>query len=89
MRNWSEDSRRICRQIAESHPQATGKELRRLFSDAYPYGPRAYWPYKAWLTACRREIDARDGKPTALRPRYPGEAASVDPRQMALFEEAS
>jgi len=88
MSDWSEKSRRICRQIAEDHPKATGKELRRLFRDAYPFGPRAYWPYKAWLTACRREIDAREGRPTALRPRHPGEVAIVDPRQMDLFGSA-
>jgi hypothetical protein len=69
--NWSEESRRIVAEIARQHPQATGKELRRLFRDAYPFGPRAYWPYKAWLTACRRQIDAREGRAPALRPREP------------------
>lgn len=85
MSDWSAQARQICRQIAAANPAATPKELRRLFRDAYPWEHRRYWPYKAWLTACKREILTREGKDVVLRPRHAGEAASVDPRQMGLF----
>lgn len=84
MKEWTICARQICQRTAAEHPQATGAELRRIFRDAYPWGQRKYWPYKAWLKACRREINRRDGKVEMIRPRA-SETRPTDPRQLDIF----
>lgn len=34
-------------------PDTSEKTIRRLLRDAYPFGERSYWPYKAWLARAR------------------------------------
>lgn len=47
--------------------------LRRALHDAYPFGERKAWPYKAWLAEIQKQIGG-------MRPK------KADPRQMRLFD---
>lgn len=46
---------RCWQRIAEIHAtlpeNATLKERKEALKNAYPFGERKYWPYKAWLKA--------------------------------------
>lgn len=33
---------------------ADAKQIRKAVREAYPFGPRKYWPYKVWLARVRR-----------------------------------
>ena len=44
-------------------PDVTDAERRKAISDAYPFGERAHWPYKAWLKAQRRYLARWSVKP--------------------------
>lgn len=35
--------------FATLHANATEAQVRAAVRDAYPFGPREHWPYKAWL----------------------------------------
>lgn len=44
----------------------------RKLRDAYPFGPREYWPYKVWLEVQRAAIERRfPGTTTKLARRKP------------------
>jgi hypothetical protein len=45
--SWSDVSDRYLAQLYREHPNPTRAQIR----DAYPFGEREYWPYKAW---CKR-----------------------------------
>lgn len=61
--NWSEKSRetiaRVHGQLAEDTPF---KDRRQAIRDAYPFGTREYWPYKAWCKAQRVYLNKYDPK---------------------------
>ncbi|MBU4610317.1 hypothetical protein IMZ29_07115 [Achromobacter sp. GG226] len=42
------------------------KAIARRIDRSYPWGPRAHWPYKAWLAA-RREFFEAHGLPLRMR----------------------
>lgn len=57
--SWSARSREVIAQIHARMPEnATLTERKAALKDAYPFGPRQYWPYRAWCKA-RREYLAR------------------------------
>jgi hypothetical protein len=59
--SWTETSRQmIARVHAQLSDDATLKERIKAVDAAYPFGERAYWPYKGWLKA-RREYLRRFG----------------------------
>lgn len=51
---------RCWQRIAEIHASlpgnATLKERKEALKNGYPFGERAYWPYKAWLKARRQYL---------------------------------
>lgn len=54
MGRWSERARETIAQVdAVLPPDAGFAERRKAIRDAYPFGERAYWPYKAWCKAVR------------------------------------
>lgn len=59
----------VVRDVGVKDPVA----LRRALQDAYPFGERRAWPYKAWLAEIQKQIGG-------MRPR------KADPRQMRLFD---
>jgi hypothetical protein len=61
-------------ELLNAHPREVRKEL----ADHYPFGERAHWPYKCWLT----EVNL------ALYGPEPGKGARVPPpEQPSLFPE--
>jgi len=66
--SWTEAAR-AC--IREAHlslpPNATLKEREKKLREAYPFGERRGWPYKAWLAARKAYLDKyRHGDPAIL-----------------------
>ena len=54
MGEWADEAARVIRQVHASLPAtATYEERRKALSQAYPFGQRAYSPYKTWLRHCR------------------------------------
>lgn len=61
--SWAQQSRDRIAQIHRSLPEDASLTARKkALRDGYPFGKRAYWPYKAWCKA-RREYLARFEKP--------------------------
>lgn len=57
MPNWRNEARPIVAAVVRRVGLADRKALRKALYDAYPFGERAYWPYKAWLA----EVKAQTG----------------------------
>lgn len=78
---WSRDARRIIAEALATLPEvATLAERKKAISAAYPWGPREYWPYKAWCKASREALARyQPSKPTALdlMPRDPATGRPV------------
>lgn len=53
------------------------KKLKRALRDAYPFGERAYYPYKAWLSEVKRQLYGVPPKKAKV--------VEVDPNQQILF----
>ena len=73
-KTWRQIAAAHIANVVQENPDADERELRKLISDAYPFGERAYYPYKAWLAAvkdflgkrARRQPSAADWKDTPL-----------------------
>lgn len=58
---WANRARQVIREVHQSLPEnATLAERTKAVDAAYPFGERAYSPYKTWLRA-RREYLCRYG----------------------------
>lgn len=58
---WADQAKRVIREVHMSLPEtATLAERMKAVDAAYPFGERAYSPYKTWLKA-RREYLCRYG----------------------------
>lgn len=61
MSHWSDTARRVIAEVHASLPEgATLADRTAAVDAAYPFGERAYSPYKTWLKA-RREYLCRYG----------------------------
>lgn len=54
---WREEAapiiERIIREVGRDNP----KMLRKAFRDAYPFGEKKRFPYKAWLAEIKRQLN--------------------------------
>lgn len=65
---WADTAKRVIREVHQSLPAtATLAERMRAIDAAYPFGERAYSPYKTWLKA-RREYLYRYGYQSKGKP---------------------
>lgn len=82
--NWRDRFRPlIAKVLAENDGKPEG-ELRQALRDAFPQGPRKYWPYKVWLD----EIRVQRGMKTDRRIKKGERRAVVSlPGQIGLFTE--
>lgn len=63
---WSEISRRTIADLHATLPaDISFADRKRAIRDAYPFGERAYWPYKAWCKAQREYLKPFDPKTPA------------------------
>ena len=82
---WRQISAAHIAKVVHDNPDVVDeKELRKLISAAYPFGERAYYPYKAWLAAVK-DFFASPDVPKQAR-RQPSEA---DWRDTPLFSNIS
>ena len=52
---WRERCRGIIRQVLGETKGQDEKAIRRALREAYPFGERAMFPYKAWLREIREQ----------------------------------
>lgn len=71
--SWREAARRTIQRVANEamreNPAPTDAELRKRISDAYPFGPRQYHPYKIWLSEVKKYFSTpatRADRPKAI-----------------------
>lgn len=61
MSAWAHQARTTIEQLALTIPADTPfKERKAIIDAAYPFGERAYWPYKAWLKARKAYLAKHD-----------------------------
>lgn len=81
--DWSKISRETIAEVAKTVPEtATLRERKAAIFAAYPFGERAYWPYKAWCKAQREYLarwNASKAPPTPLFPDMPRDPVSGRP----------
>lgn len=59
----TDEARRVIAQVHATLPaDISFADRRRAIRDAYPFGERAYWPYKAWCKAQREYLAKYDPK---------------------------
>lgn len=63
--SWRDVAAPIIARVLAEADRSDPKVLRKALHDAYPFGERAYWPYKVWLD----EIARQTGRATANRDR--------------------
>jgi len=49
MTNWRDSARPIIAEVIARVGRDDMKALRRALREAYPFGPRQYYPYRIWL----------------------------------------
>lgn len=83
---WVEQSVAVIRETLAALPKnATPAERKRALRDAYPFGDRSNWPYKAWCKAQR--IALAGGIPTTGAERVRGRRLDRDRVTGDLFAE--
>lgn len=60
---WREEARPIIEKVLRDNAQKSDKEIRAALREAYPFGEKAYHPYKMWL----KEIAWQTGKLNGAR----------------------
>lgn len=79
--SWYEKSMfYVVEALAAVPPDATRAECDRVLREAYPFGVRKHWPYKAWRRACREALHSRglfNAKARALKARRVDNAMSA------------
>jgi hypothetical protein len=63
-KTWRDLAKPIIREVLAETQGLSEKEIKAAIRDAYPFGERAYHPYKIWLDEVRRQ---RGIKRTAMQ----------------------
>jgi hypothetical protein len=66
---WRNHAAPIIARVIAAHPDADERALRKLISAEYPFGQRAYHPYKIWLDELGKQVDRRFGRVTIRKKR--------------------
>jgi hypothetical protein len=75
---WRERARPIIERVLRETAGQPEKEIRCALRDAYPFGERAMYPYKAWCSEVRRQRGLERPKQRGVKVEPP------DPRQLTL-----
>lgn len=78
MRTWRNRAAPIVAQVLAAHKGEPEQQIRRALREAYPFGMRAYHPYKIWLDEIHRQ------RHTNRYVRLPG----TDTEGLPLFDSA-
>lgn len=76
---WRREAAPIVASVIERVGKDDIKALRKALREAYPFGPKSHYPYKAWLAEIRRQTGAS---------LYPRRTRKQDPSrvQLSLFD---
>ena len=58
---WRQLAAPIIAKVLSQYPEDC-PERRKALREAYPFGPRAHWPYKAWLAEVAHQTGRRKPK---------------------------
>lgn len=72
---WRERARPIIARVLTETAGRPEKEIRRALKEAFPWGPRAMHPYRAWLA----EVREQRGRPAFRRSKSIGRDAAAEP----------
>lgn len=53
-KSWRDRAREVIAEVYARVDRNDEAALRKALFDAYPFGERAYTPYKIWLDECKR-----------------------------------
>lgn len=63
---WGEISKRVISKVIEENPDVNYQTFKFLLRQAYPFGERKYFPYKAWCKQQKHTLNTlfpnRDGR---------------------------
>ena len=76
-RTWREKARPIIAAVIARVGLDDRKALRKALVDAYPFGERKYWPYKAWCSEMRTQLNPK--APKRPDPNLPAPGPSLFP----------
>lgn len=62
---WSDRAAPIVAEVIRRVGRHDRQALRKALIDAYPFGERAHFPYKAWLCEVRRQLGHPLNRPKA------------------------
>jgi len=62
MKSWRDAAMAVIARVQRENPDARGDDLRKLLKAAYPFGQRAYHPYKIWLD-CVNQVCGKRARP--------------------------
>jgi hypothetical protein len=85
MTNWRDSARPIIAEVIARVGRDDMKALRRALREAYPFGPRQYYPYRIWLDEIKEQL--------GLKPHKKRDACEAPthheslPGQLTLFED--
>ncbi len=66
---WSRIARQEVARVGATIPEGTPlKERKTLIDAGYPFGPRDYWPWKAWCKARRAYLEKHGLAPLHPKP---------------------
>ncbi len=83
MSYWRKQAAPIIRRVIEEVGCDDERVLRKALAEAYPFGPKAYHPYKIWLDEIKKQLQGPKPKSSpAPRPPRPD---PVPPGQMSLL----
>jgi hypothetical protein len=83
MSYWRRQAIPIIRRVIEEVGRDDERALRKALAEAYPFGPRAYHPYKIWLDEIKKQLQGPKPRDSfAPRPPRPD---PVSPGQMSLL----
>lgn len=80
--HWRDLAAPIIAEVIAQVGRDDERALRRALREAYPFGERRMWPYKAWRDEIRRQLEGRQ-HPKAPHPDQdaPGQLSFLDPPQ--------
>lgn len=58
---WRDDAQRVVRRVIAENPDVSRTDMKKLLSEAYPFGPREMSPYKTWLKQVKAGLDFKYG----------------------------
>jgi hypothetical protein len=72
MTDWSRISREVIERVTSTFPETMPlKERKAAIERAYPFGPRAYWPRRAWCKARKAYLQHYNEAGELIRPHKP------------------